>query len=74
MMQALTKMEGIAPRRRAVGLSQVELAKLVGVERASIANWENGISWPHASLLPAIADVFACSIEDLYSAPETPEQ
>ena len=64
------KLEGLAPRRKAAGLTQTQLAKMIGVERASIATWETGVSWPPARLLPALADIFFCPIDDLYVAPD----
>ena len=33
--------------------------------------WELGLAWPSAALLPAIADLRLCSIDELYVAPET---
>lgn len=71
MITVSNKLEGLAPRRKAAGLTQAQLAEKIGVTRASIANWETGVSWPPVSLLPIMADVLICPIEDLYVAPET---
>lgn len=71
MITVSNKLEGLAPRRKAAGLTQAQLAEKIGVTRASIANWETGVSWPPVSLLPVMADVLICPIEDLYVAPET---
>ena len=67
-------LEGLAPRRKAARLTQFQLAERIGVERGALAMWEIGKSWPSAQLLPALAELLSCSIEDLYTAPETPEQ
>ncbi len=57
---------GLAPRRKKAGFTQQQLADQLGVERAALAMWEIGKSWPPARLLPAMADLLLCSIEDLY--------
>ena len=67
------KMAGLAPRRKAVGLTQAQLAEALGVERATVTMWELGNSWPSARVLPQIADLLVCSIDELYYAPEAEE-
>ena len=66
------KLEGLAPRRKAAGMTQSQLAAAIGVERAALAMWEIGASWPPARLLPALADVLLCSIDELYEEPGDP--
>ena len=63
------KLEGLAPRRKAAGLTQQELADQLGIERATISMWETGASWPSARLLPLIADLLLCGIDELFVAP-----
>lgn len=65
------KMYGLGPRRKAAGYTQQQLAKALGVERVTVANWETGVNWPSARVLPDIADMLCCSIDDLYRAPDT---
>ena len=69
-MRVPKKLEGLAPRRKAAGMTQAQLAAAIEVERAALAMWEIGASWPPARLLPALADVLACTIDELYVAPE----
>lgn len=64
-----TRLAGLAPRRRAAGMTQQELADQLRVERAALGMWEIGKSWPAARMLPAIADLLLCSIDDLYWEP-----
>lgn len=61
---------GLKPRRKAAGMTQAQLAEAIGVERAALAMWEIGASWPPARLLPGLADVLLCSIDELYEEPE----
>ena len=70
-MTTTKRLEGLAPRRRAVGLSQQAVANALGVERATVGMWETGANWPSARVLPALADLLCCSIDELYTAPET---
>lgn len=69
-----TKMEGIRPRRVALGLSVAEAADRLGVTRQAWSNWERGVAIPFSGLLPDLARVLACTIEELYRAPDEPLQ
>ena len=66
-----TGLAGVAPRRRAAGLTQQELADALGTSRSLIALIEAGQAWPSAASLPAMAEVLGCSIDELYRAPDT---
>ena len=58
-------------RRRAAGLTQLELAEKVGVSRKSINSIENGIYIPTTVLALKIAKVLNCTIHDLFQLPCT---
>lgn len=64
---------GLQYRRKAAGLTQDELAQSLGVARSAISMWEIGSAWPSAAILPKLADLLLCSIEELYFAP-APEE
>ena len=49
------------------GMTQAELAKLVGVRRETIYNLENGKYNPSLSLAWKIAQVFEALIEDVFT-------
>jgi len=61
-----SKMEGIRPRRVAMGLSIGEAADRLGVTRQAWSNWERGVAIPFSGILPDLARVLKCSIEELY--------
>ena len=65
-----TKMEGIRARRVALGLSVADAADAIGVTRQAWNNWERGAAIPFTPVLPDLARVLRCSIEELYTAPE----
>lgn len=52
--------------REAAGLSQADVVRAMGVDQAAVFKWENGISMPRAAKLPLLADLFGCSIDDLF--------
>ena len=58
-------MNRIKQHRRERKLSQEELARLVGVDRSTVAKWEAGNNHPRADKLLALARVFQCSLDDL---------
>lgn len=55
----------IAAQREALGLSQTELAKAVGISQPAIAYYENDERDPKASVLQKIAEVLGVSISYL---------
>lgn len=56
----------IRSRRKARGMSQLELAQRVGVSKVAVSRWESNDTLPTADKLPTIAAVLECEIEDLY--------
>lgn len=61
------ELRGLEPRRKALGMTQRELAEKLFVNRAAIAMWETGAALPRAALLPTIAKLLQCSIDELYN-------
>ncbi|MCL2372386.1 MAG: helix-turn-helix domain-containing protein [Defluviitaleaceae bacterium] len=60
----------LVEQRRARKITQEELAAHVGVSKASVSKWENGISYPDIVHLPVIAAFFDITVDQLinYSA------
>ncbi|MFF3554626.1 helix-turn-helix domain-containing protein [Streptomyces tsukubensis] len=52
--------------RRAVDLTQSDLAKKVGVSDAAVAGWETGQSAPDGEKLPALAKALGARLDDLF--------
>ena len=57
--------ENIRIMRREKGLTQEQLAEVMGVSTASVSKWETGIAAPELTLLAALADYFEMSIDAL---------
>ena len=51
--------------REAAGMTQHELARELQVDQSAVCLWETGKTRPRAKLLPRIAKMLNCSIEDL---------
>lgn len=56
--------------RKRAGLSQRDAAKALNVSPAAVGWWDTGKTKPRASLLPAIAKLYSCSISELLSMEE----
>lgn len=50
--------ENIKKLRIAIGLNQVEFAKIMGVSKQCVSNWENDNVMPSIEMLIKIADYF----------------
>lgn len=57
--------ENIRIMRREKGLTQEQLAEVMGVSTASVSKWETGMAVPELSMLAALADYFEMSIDAL---------
>ena len=55
----------IKARRLALGLSQENLAKQLGVKRITVTQWEAGRNTPKTKMLQEIAKALKCSTDDL---------
>lgn len=51
--------------RKEKGITQEQLAGVLGVSAQAVSKWENG-SYPEGDLLPKLADYFEVSIDELY--------
>ena len=56
--------------RRGMGLSQVDLARLLGVTKQSVSNWENDNIQPSIEMLKKLAEVFSVSTDYLLGLSE----
>lgn len=51
--------------REKSGMTQLELANRIGIDRSTIAKWESGVSLPRANLLPKLASILGCTVDEL---------
>ena len=65
-MNAVNLGETIARERRALGITQGELAAHLGVTKAAVSKWELGQSLPDVVLLPRIAAYFDLTLDELF--------
>lgn len=62
----------ITKRRLELGLTQVQLAEMLGRQQQSISDWETGRSIPTMRSLSKLSKVLSCSIADLLQ--KTPQK
>lgn len=55
----------IKEKREQLGITQAELAKEMGVDQSAVCLWETGKTLPRAKLLPRLAGLLKCSIDEL---------
>ena len=58
----------IKARRVHMRMSQADLAQRVGVSRAAVGQWENGVTAPTRRHAPAVADALGLDVKDLFDA------
>ena len=58
--------------RRALGWSQVELAKRLGVAKQTVSNWENDNIQPSVEMLVRLAKLFRVTTDYLLGLEDTP--
>ena len=52
--------------RREKDVTQEDFAELLGVSSQSVSRWENGVCYPDMELIPAIANYFGVSVDELF--------
>ena len=55
----------IANKRKALGLTQEQLAEQLHVTRQTLSKWESNLSKPDIDSLKTLASIFGCSVESL---------
>lgn len=55
-------------RRKAMGMTQQELAEKIGVGRTTVTMWETGAGNPRIQVLPALARALRCTVDELLEA------
>lgn len=55
-------------RRKALGMTQQELADKTGVGRTTVTMWETGAGNPRIQVLPALARALQCTVDELLGA------
>ncbi len=55
----------IRDRRRALDMTQEQLAERLGVTCQSVSRWENGTTYPDIEFLPLLADLFGITLDEL---------
>lgn len=60
-------MRGLKAMRRRAGFTVAQLAERLSVTRATIYFWEQGRYLPNAGLLPELAEILGCTIDDLFT-------
>lgn len=53
--------------RKQRGITQEQLANIIGVSFQAVSKWENNISLPDISILPVLASYFGVSIDELFN-------
>ena len=51
--------------RKSKGMTQQEVADRLGVSNKTVSSWETGASCPDISLLPAIAELYGVTCDEL---------
>lgn len=70
----------IAQLRKEKGMTQLELAGLMGVTDKAVSKWERDLSYPDITTLPRLAEVLGVSVDELLqcegslSSPPTQEE
>ncbi len=65
----------ISSLRKDKGMTQLELAEIMGVTDKAVSKWERDLSCPDINSIPKLAEILEISVEDLMQGKtETKEQ
>ena len=63
----------ISKLRKLKGMTQMEMADMLGISFQAVSNWERGISMPDISKLGELASIFNVSIDEILDNKRTSE-
>ena len=58
--------ERIKQYREEKSISQSEFGRLMGVSAQAVYKWERGICYPDITVLPYLAKIVGCSVDDFF--------
>ena len=58
--------ENLKTLRVTRGFTQAQAAELLGVSKQSVSRWENGVTYPDITLLPALASFYETTVYELF--------
>ena len=58
----------IGKMRCARQMTQEQLGTCLGVSAQAVSKWERGVCYPDITLLPRLAEVLGCSVEDFFTS------
>ena len=56
----------IKERRESLGMTQLQLGKIIGVTKAAVGNYETGVHLPKADMIPKISVALKCDPNYLF--------
>lgn len=65
--------EFIAALRKSQGLTQQEVAERLNISNKTVSKWERGDGYPEVSLIPAIAELFGVTTDEIFRGERIPE-
>lgn len=65
--------EFIAALRKSKGFTQQEVAEKLHISNKTVSKWERGDGYPEISLIPAIAELFEVSIDEIFQGKRLPK-
>lgn len=51
--------------RKRIGMTQAELAEMLGIDQSTVSLWETGATQPRVKLLPRLAEIYGCTVDEL---------
>lgn len=58
-------MQNIREARQLKGITQEQLAKMLGITQGAVAQWENGLTHPSFEMLPKVAEALGLTVDEL---------
>lgn len=58
----------IKNKRTIMKMTQQQLADCIGVEQNTVSQWESGVRNPRIELLPKLAKILNCTVDELLGA------
>lgn len=66
-MKTIVISKKIKEYRKEYGITQKQLAELLGVSCQSVSKWERDECYPDIVLLPQIAEAIGCPVDDFFA-------